>query len=99
MRSEYHIQRNEPCLPHWPNGSWSVYRITGAEIADRTVRAEIVRPEHGGPAYYRGDVIARHSWCGYLGMTETFEGMCDLIKADQVKEAEQAAREARRRRA
>lgn len=84
--SEYHIRCDEPCLPHWPNGSWSVYRINGDEIADRVIRAEIVKPDDG-PAFYKGEVIARHSWCGYLGMTETFDGVRQMIETDQAEQA------------
>jgi hypothetical protein len=82
---QYHITREAPCLPHWPNGAWSVYQIDGDQIADRIVREEIVKPESGAP-YYRGDVIARHSWCGFLGMTETFDGVRAMIeKAETVQ--------------
>ena len=41
---------------------WSVYQINGDQIADRVVR-ERVNPK----GWYEGKVIARHSWCGYLG--------------------------------
>lgn len=61
--THYHITRDDPCLPHWPNGGWSVYQIDGDQIADRVIREEVVK-ETNGPAYYKGEVIARHSWCG-----------------------------------
>lgn len=64
---EFHIQWSGPCLPHWPNGAWSLYQITGDQIAERTVR-ERVNPE----GWYEGGVIARHSWCGFIGMYENF---------------------------
>lgn len=89
MQTQYHIMRDDPCLPHWPNGSWSVYQINGDQIADRIVR-ERVNPK----GYYEGAVIARHSWCGYLGMTETFDGVRDLIEKDQT---ERTAQEKRRK--
>lgn len=86
MQAQYHITRDDPCLPHWPNGSWSVYRIDGDQIADRVIREEVVKPKDG-PAYYKGKVIARHSWCGYLGMTETFDGVHEMIEMDQAAQA------------
>lgn len=38
----------------WPYGGWSVYRITGDEIAARVT-------------FKDGEVIARDPWCGYIG--------------------------------
>jgi hypothetical protein len=78
MEAQYHITRDDPCKPYWPNGSWSVYRINGDQIADRIIR-ERVNPK----GYYEGPVIARHSWCGFLGMTETFDGIRELIEKDR----------------
>lgn len=73
---EFHIQWNDPLEPHWPKGAWSVYRITGDQIADRTVRASVnVKRGH-----YEGDVIARHPWCGYVGMFETWVEIAAAIK-------------------
>jgi hypothetical protein len=89
MQAQYHITRDDPCEPHWPNGSWSVYRISGDQIADRIVRNEVVKPTDGTP-YYQGAVIGRHSWCGYLGMTETFDGVRDMIEKDQAEQEAQA---------
>jgi hypothetical protein len=77
-QAEYHIKRDDPCLPHWPNGAWSVYAIGGDQIADRIVR-ERINPQ----GWYEGKVIARHPWCGYLGMTETWEGVQELIEDHQ----------------
>jgi hypothetical protein len=78
--NQYHITRDEPCPPHWPRGSWSVYRITGDEIADRIIRERVVQGEFG--PHYSGEVVARHSWCGFLGMTETFDGVRNMIDRD-----------------
>lgn len=92
--TEYHLQFNTP-NENWPNGAVSVYQISGSQIADREVRAEIVKPERG-PAYYTGDVIARHSWCGYIGMFETLEEACAAIKADEAEQKIHAAKMAKR---
>lgn len=77
-KMEYHIQKDEPCLPHWPKGAWSLYQISGDQIADRTVR-EKINPK----GYYEGGVIARHGWCGYIGMFETLPELMAAIEADQ----------------
>lgn len=73
----YHVQYDEP-TEVWPKGGWSVYHIDGDEIAERVVREKIVKPERG-PAYYDGKVIARHSWCGFLGMVDSTEKLVALI--------------------
>lgn len=85
MFASYHITYNDPIEPHWPNGSWSAYRITGDQIADRIVR-ERINPK----GFYEGDVIARHSWCGYLGMSETFDGVREMIEKDKAEEEARA---------
>lgn len=77
----FHLTKSAPS-EHWPDGSWSVYQITGDQIADRIVR-ERVNAEARVP-YYEGKVIARHSWCGYLGMTVTLADAMALI-ADATK--------------
>lgn len=92
MQIQYHITRDDPIEPHWPNGAWSVYRINGDQIADRIV-FESVNVEKG---HYEGKVIARHSWCGYLGMTETFEGVQKIIEGDRADQEAQAARDKKR---
>lgn len=68
---QYHLTHNGPTLPHWPNGSWAVYRITGDEIAQRTICDET------------GKVVRRHSWCGYVGMAEDLAGVQRLIESDR----------------
>ena len=78
--SSYHITRNDPIEPNWPKGSWSVYQITGDQIADRIVR-EKINPK----GWYEGKVIARHCWSGYLGMWVT---LAEAVKA--IEEAEAA---------
>lgn len=79
--AEYHLQAENFSNEHWPNGAWSVYKITGEQIAERTVR-EKVNTEGG---YYEGKVIARHSWCGYIGMFATLAEAVAEIEADQKK--------------
>jgi hypothetical protein len=59
MRNEFHLQWFGPCEPHWPQGGWSVYRISGDEIAQRIKCDE------------NGKVLERHSWCGYIGIYKT----------------------------
>jgi hypothetical protein len=65
-RGQYHIQW---CAANdiWPKGAWSLYRITGDEIAKRI--------EFGPPTgpYGLRPVVARHPWCGYIGMFEMGE--------------------------
>lgn len=56
---EFHLQWFGPCLPHWPRGGWSLYQITGDQIAQRVV------------CDVAGKVVERHSWCGYVGIFET----------------------------
>lgn len=94
MHHSYHIQYRDPIEPHWPNGSWSAYRITGDQIADRIVREKINTTHPNGVPFYEGPVIARHSWCGYLGMAEKIEGVMKMIADDK---AEQEAIEARQK--
>jgi hypothetical protein len=74
---QYHIQW---CAPNdvWPNGGWSVYRINGDQIA-RSIIWERYNTVKGWP---EGEVKFRHSWPGYLGMVNTWEGVKELIDAD-----------------
>ena len=78
MDKSFHINWVPPTEPGWPVGAWSVYRITGDEIADRTVR-ERVSPN----GYYEGAVIARHPWPGYLGMYATLAEVVGVIAAQE----------------
>ena len=70
----FHISWSGPYEPHWPRGAWSVYQITGDEIAARVER-------------YKGSVIARHPWCGYIGLFETLPEVMVAIEAAQKKAA------------
>ena len=63
--AHYHVTWNVP-NNGWPKGAWSVYNITGDEIA-----ARIVKVDHG--------VTERHSWCGYLGMVDTTAKLGELL--------------------
>jgi hypothetical protein len=97
---EYHLQYLGPPKSEyvdWPEGSVSVYRITGDQIADRVVFSEIVKPERG-PAYYEGPVIARHSWCGYVGLFRSLDEAVIAIKADRESQKQMDATQAARRR-
>jgi hypothetical protein len=71
---QYHIQW---CAPNdvWPKGGWSVFRITGDEIASRTIW-EGYNHEKGYPT---GKVEWRHSWPGYIGMVATLPAVAGLI--------------------
>ena len=70
MKGHYHVTHFPPCLPHWPKGGWSVYRITGDEIAAR-IKSDS-----------RGEIVHRHGWPGYLGLAETLEGVQAIIAKD-----------------
>lgn len=99
MDVQYHLQYTPPnkALEHWPQGHWSLYQITGDEIANRIVFKEIV-PEDQGPAFYKGPVIARHSWCGFVGCYHTLADASVAIlkrtsevEAHRLREAAKAA--------
>jgi hypothetical protein len=74
---QYHIQYCEPS-DVWPRGGWSIYRITGDEIAKKIIW-ERYNTDRGWPT---GKVKFRHSWTGYLGMVETFAELQELIDKD-----------------
>lgn len=67
--AEYHLQHFGPVEPHWPRGGWSLYRITGDQIAQRVV-------------YKKGKVVERHSWCGYIGIFETLQEAMEAIEKE-----------------
>lgn len=69
MNGSYHITYFPPNVS-WPNGGWSVYQITGDEIAQR-IKFDA-----------DGKVTHRHSWCGYLGIAEKLSGVQELIARD-----------------
>jgi hypothetical protein len=68
-RNEFHLQRFDPCEPHWPAGGWSLYQISGDEIAQRVVFDK------------DGKAVRRDSWCGFLGCFETLQAATDAIEA------------------
>jgi hypothetical protein len=76
-RSQYHINW---CPPNgvWPKGGWSLYRITGDEIAERI---EWGKPAKGYKTIGR-KVVRRDPWCGYIGMFETFSEREKAIDTD-----------------
>lgn len=57
--TEFHVRKETP-NDVWPRGAWSLFRITGDEIARRIIYAD-------------GKVVRRDSWPGYVGMYETKE--------------------------
>ncbi len=70
---DYHLQFFGPLKNEyvdWPEGSVSVYRITGDEIACRVIFKDQMDP--------RSEVIARHSWSGYLG---SFKSLAEAVSA------------------
>jgi hypothetical protein len=78
---DYHISYFKP-LEHWPKGGWSVYRITGDQIAERIKRDA------------KGKIVERHSWCGFLGIGTTLDDVRDMIAADHKEEEEKEPRTA-----
>jgi hypothetical protein len=64
--SSFHITYS-PANDIWPNGFWGLYEINGDQIAERVIFKEIVIGKTTGAPHYRGGVIARHSWPGYVG--------------------------------
>lgn len=70
---EFHLIQHEPS-GSWPDGSWSLYEITGEQIAERT-RWE--RKEDG-----KHVISERHGWFGYIGM---FTKLTDAVAAMQEK--------------
>lgn len=79
----YHIDSFGPTKP-WPKGGFSLYDITGDQIAERVVRAKV-----NMKGWYEGEVIARHPWPGYVGL---FETLAEVMKA--IEEREEAKRNA-----
>ena len=66
MNDSYHLDHFPPVPKLWPHGGWSVYRITGDDIARRV----------GFDA--DGKVIRRDGWPGYLG---SFRTLLDVVRA------------------
>lgn len=68
---EFHITQDTPIQPNWPNGAWSLYEITGAQIAERTIWTK----DSG-----KYEIAERWPWPGYVGMFETFEQIVSKIE-------------------
>jgi len=68
----FHVQWCEP-NDVWPRGGWSLYQISGDDIASRVVYEKGKGRTH--------IVKERHPWCGYLGMVETLEELRVGIEA------------------
>ena len=56
-----------PPNSNWPAGGWSLYRITGEQIAERIVRNA------------EGEVVERWPWPGYIGCFETLAEVTEAI--------------------
>ena len=69
--NEFHISRFDAVEPHRPFGGWSVYRISGDEIAQRI--------EFDAD----GRVSARHGWCGYVGCFQTLDDAMTAIEGER----------------
>jgi hypothetical protein len=65
--NSYHIKDFPPNKP-WPKGGWSLYNITGDQIARRI---------EFGPD---GKAIRRDSWCGFIGCFETLDEVMRAIE-------------------
>ncbi len=59
--SEFHIARFGPTKP-WPEGGWSLYEITGAQIAERTIWTK----DSG-----KYEIAERWPWPGYIALFNT----------------------------
>lgn len=67
---EFHLRKETPNA-NWPRGAWSLYQITGEQIAER-IRWERQNGKHV--------IVERWPWFGYVGMFETFEQVMAKIK-------------------
>lgn len=63
--SEYHISKFPP-TDVFPLGGWSVYRISGDQIAQRII-------------FENGKVVRRDSWSGFLGCYSSLEKLVETI--------------------
>lgn len=70
---QFHISSFPP-NDNWPRGGWSLYQITGDQIAQRT-RVE------------DGKIAARYSWCGFVGCFETLQEVMAAINAESLAKA------------
>jgi hypothetical protein len=74
MTIEFHLAQFGPTKP-WPNGGWSLYRITGEDIASRTIWE---RKESGL------EITERWPWPGFIACFTT------LAEASAAMEKEMA---------
>jgi len=71
----FHLSSFGP-LPLWPEGGWSLYQITGAQIAERT-RWERRDGEHV--------ITERWPWPGYIGIyAKLDEALAEIRKLAEV---------------
>jgi hypothetical protein len=69
---QYHISRFDGPTDPWPRGGWSLYRISGDEIAQRIKFNEA-----------NTKVVRRNPWCGYISTFETLDEVMAAIEADR----------------
>lgn len=67
---EYHIAQFGPTSV-WPEGGWSLFEITGAQIAERTIW------EHKDGKY---QIAERWPWPGFVGCFSTLEAVFEEIR-------------------
>ncbi len=67
---QFHIEHFSPIKGTLPNGGWSLYRITGDQIAERIEMDDA------------GKVKERHSWCGYIGCYATLPDCMAAIERE-----------------
>lgn len=72
---EFHLQKHAPNA-NWPDGAWSLYRITGEQIAERT-RWERQDGKHV--------ITERWPWFGYIGMFTTLQQAVAAIDEEVAK--------------
>lgn len=68
---EYHIAQFG-ATSAWPAGGWSLYEITGEQIAERTIW------ERRGDKY---QISERWPWPGFVALYPTLEALLEEIRA------------------
>lgn len=68
MLPHFHLTYSPP-TPNWPRGTWSLYQITGDDIAARIIRDA------------SGNITERWPWSGFIGCFETLAAVTAAIDA------------------